>query len=321
MVSNTVLSAVASLIKYLEGHISKTEVVNNLESIATPDALEVIPHIEALHATIKSHKDVDLGELTGLIKELVSEAKLIPKDHMKMPEMKMADYTAQFKALQEAVVAVGKFVKDQKTVVEAPVVNVDAPNVNVAPPDLKPLQSDIKAVVEAIKKIIIPKNDNSAVEVLVSKSNDLLKKILEKPVGSGGGGGIASYVDSAGIVTQVKLSTQGSVPTDTKQGFIIQFASVSVNQAGDNAVVVAVANKRIKVLSAALVSGGTVGLKWRSATTDISGTMPLIANSGFVLPASSPGQGCYLQTAAGEALNINLSGGVQVSGHLTYYEE
>ena len=111
------------------------------------------------------------------------------------------------------------------------------------------------------------------------------------------------------------------VSSDLKVGKSVQFAPISVNQAGDNQIIAAVTNQSIKVLSVALVAGGTVNLKWRSATTDLSGAIPLIANSGFVLPASSPGQGNYLQTASGEALNINLSGGVQVSGHISYYEE
>ena len=213
--SSTVLSATASLIKYLEGHVTKTQVINQLESIATPDALEVIPHIEALHATIKAHKDVDLTELTSLMSQMVAEAKLIPKDLPKTEKQQFVDYSAQFKELGNAVKAVEGVIKAQKTVVEAPVVNVDAPTVNVAPPDLKPLQGGLKDVVSAIKKIVIPeyKTDNAKVEALITKSNKLLKELIDKPVSRGGGGGIVSYVNASGIATPVTLTTDGKIPT------------------------------------------------------------------------------------------------------------
>jgi len=215
--SNTVLSATASLIQYLEGHIQKSEVINQLTSIDTPDALEVIPYIEALHATIRAHKDTDLTELTKLMTDMLAETKAIPKDHMKMPEMKMVDYSDQLKSLKEAIIAVGQFVKDQKTVVEAPVVHVDAPNVNIPPTDLKPLQKDIKGVVDAIKKIIIPeyKTDNAKVEGLITKSNKLLKELIDKPVSSGGGGGgrATPYQDSNGVPAFVEL-INGKIPVD-----------------------------------------------------------------------------------------------------------
>ena len=53
--SDTVLSATMSLIKYLEGHTSKTLVVNQLKSINTPDALRIIPFLEKLDKTLQTH--------------------------------------------------------------------------------------------------------------------------------------------------------------------------------------------------------------------------------------------------------------------------
>lgn len=99
---------------------------------------------------------------------------------------------------------------------------------------------------------------------------------------------------------------------------VLKFTIISASTGADNLVVAAVTGKQIKVQSVVLVASGTVSVKWRSNTTDISGAMPLVANSGFVLPSGSSN---YFETAVGEALNINLSGAVAVNGHISYTEE
>ncbi len=106
-----------------------------------------------------------------------------------------------------------------------------------------------------------------------------------------------------------------------KNGKTVLFAKVDTATGGDTQVVAASVGNKIKLLSCKLVSSGTVSTKWRSGTTDLEGANPLVANSGYILPASSPGQGHYLETAVNTALNINLSGAVQVSGHISYYLE
>jgi hypothetical protein len=123
------------------------------------------------------------------------------------------------------------------------------------------------------------------------------------------------------LVYNQSTGTLDRATGDLRGANTIKFASISASASGDNTVISLVSAKKIKVLSVILVASGTVSVKWRSNTTDISGAMPLVANSGFVLPASSPGQGHYFETAAGQALNINLSGAVAVNGHISYYEE
>ncbi len=214
-VSDTVLSATSSLIKYLEGHTTKTQVVNQLKTIGTPDALKVIPEIKALHETLKNRKSTDLSEVTRLMQGILDESKKIPKELPKAEKQQFVDYTKQFAALSEAIKAVGEIVKAQELVAEAPIVNVPETKVNVAAPDLKPLQTGLKDVVSAVKKIVIPehKTDNKAVEKLLTASNKLLKGILEKPVSSGGGGGgrATPYQDSAGVPAFVELDN-GAIP-------------------------------------------------------------------------------------------------------------
>jgi len=97
----------------------------------------------------------------------------------------------------------------------------------------------------------------------------------------------------------------------------VKFAVISESSSGDNEVVPAVSGRMILVLNYTVMSNGTVSIKWRSATTDISGLLPLIANVG-ASPAFSPVG--HFRTAEGEALNLNLSGAVAVGGHLAYVE-
>lgn len=113
----------------------------------------------------------------------------------------------------------------------------------------------------------------------------------------------------------------GDVNASLKNNATIKFASVSVSTSGDNTIVTAVTGVKIKVLSVLLVASGNVSVKWVSNTTDLTGAMPLVVNSGFVLPASSPGAGHYFETAVGQGLKLNLSSAVAVNGHISYYEE
>ncbi len=98
---------------------------------------------------------------------------------------------------------------------------------------------------------------------------------------------------------------------DTQQTAIINTAA-----SGDTAVVAAVAGKRIRVINYVLTAAGVVSVKFRSATTDLTGAMPFAANGGIAAAGAQPGY--WVQTAAGEALNLNLSAAAQVSGHITY---
>lgn len=233
--SDTVLSATMSLIKYLEGHTSKTLVVNQLKSINTPDALRVIPFLEKLDKTLQTHENTDLTEITSVMKSILDETKKIPKELPKEKEEQFIDYTKQLSSLSDAIKAVEKVVKAQKLIAEAPIVNVPETNVHVDAPDLKPLQSGLEDIVNAVSKIVIPeyKTDNSGVEELIKKSNKLLKELIDKPVSSGGGGGRATpYADSAGIPAFVTL-TDGSVPVSS--GLIpVRFDQISFSNADGN---------------------------------------------------------------------------------------
>lgn len=84
---------------------------------------------------------------------------------------------------------------------------------------------------------------------------------------------------------------------------------------GANQLVAAEPGARYRVLSAAVVATTTVSVKFQSGTTDITGTFPLGANGGFVLPFNEHG---WFETNVNEALNINLSGAVSTGVQLQY---
>lgn len=90
---------------------------------------------------------------------------------------------------------------------------------------------------------------------------------------------------------------------------------VNTSALGSTAVVAAIAGKSIRVVSAAIVTTLANNVKFLSASTDISATWPLGANGGIVLPYNDHG---WVQTAEGEALNINLSVATATGVHIEY---
>lgn len=211
----TIVKSFKSLVVYLDHKVTKTEVINQLEQIGTPDAIHVVNAVNELHKTLKTHQNTDLTEITSVMRELLDEAKQIPKSQVEIPEHQVVDYSGSFKSLESAVKGIEEVVKGQKLVAEAPVVNVPETSVHVEAPDLKPLQDDIKDVVTAVKDIVIPeyKTDNTEVEKLLKKSNKLLNELLDKPVSSGGGGGrVSPYEDSSGNPSFVRL-VNGAIPS------------------------------------------------------------------------------------------------------------
>lgn len=101
--------------------------------------------------------------------------------------------------------------------------------------------------------------------------------------------------------------------------YTVKRAVINASANGDNTVVAAVAGKKLVVLEYGYVTGGTVQVKWRSATagTDLSGAKPFAANGGEVRPYSPVG---WVETVAGQALVLNLNAAVQVGGELSYIE-
>jgi hypothetical protein len=101
----------------------------------------------------------------------------------------------------------------------------------------------------------------------------------------------------------------------------IEIKRVVVDDAlsGDNEIVAAVTGKKIRVLSGCLVATGAVTVRFESGAggTALTGQMSLAANQDLVLGFDPLG---HFETAAGQALNLELGGAVSVDGWLNYIE-
>lgn len=83
----TMVQAFNALIKYMDGKTTKTEVVNQLKSISTPDVDKVVQAVSKLDKDILSNK-LDLKPVTDALNGMKRELGLIPKSLPKIPEQK-----------------------------------------------------------------------------------------------------------------------------------------------------------------------------------------------------------------------------------------
>jgi hypothetical protein len=97
-------------------------------------------------------------------------------------------------------------------------------------------------------------------------------------------------------------------------------APITAAAAGDNAVVPSVTGKKIRVRGFALYNGVATGqnAKWRSGTTDITGLLYGAAAIGLIGAAQAPANDFLFETAAGQALNLNLSAATVTGGWVVY---
>lgn len=228
------------------------------------------------------------------MKQIISEIKVeipkidVPKAevNVKIPEIKVPEAK----------------VKVDIPEIKIPQIKVPRPEVKVNIPKQPQQKIDTKEIVDAISTMRFPEEMKLRGLDRGNPMPVLMVGIDGNPVSfMGGGGGRVSFPKRP--------------PT---QSAIIDTAS-----SGDNTIVSAVSNKRIKVLSYFIVTGGAVDCRWKSgSSTNLSGAMPFVANTGI---ASGEGDkqsdSPLLYTAIGEALVLNLSDAVQVSGHVSYYLE
>jgi hypothetical protein len=96
------------------------------------------------------------------------------------------------------------------------------------------------------------------------------------------------------------------------------FAKIVASSSGATTVISAVSGKKIVVLAMAISANAAVNVKWQShvTPTDLTGLLYCGGQGdGEVLPFNPVG---WFETVAGEALDINLSAGTAVGGHITY---
>lgn len=146
----------------------------------------------------------------------------------------------------------------------------------------------------------------------------------------------STYVDLAVLdnggygVIPVIVSNATQVYGDIKElsGYIVdayagevqvKLASISAASSGDNTIVAAVADKKIRVLACVLSASNQVNAYFRSGTAgdQKSGIMYMAQYGGAVRDHNPHG---WFETDAGDALVLNLSGAVAVGGEITYIE-
>lgn len=220
---DTVINAFNTLIRFIDGKTTKTEVVNQLKSISTPDVDKVVTAISKLDKDILANK-LDIKPLEQGLNSLKRELSLIPKSLPKIPEQKDKVAVTNLKEIKLDTTPIEKAIKALKLDVDvkAPIINVDAPN-------LKPLQDVMLDIIKAISKIELPEVPTTDLKTLeteakttnkkLDEANKHLKKIVDKPVGGGGGGGGngTPYQDSSGTFQYVQLQG-GSIPVVNPDG-------------------------------------------------------------------------------------------------------
>lgn len=138
-IEQTIVRSFAEIIKYLEGHTTKTEVINQLKSIGTPDVDKVVAAVNALDSTIRSTQAVDTSKLEKALQSVSLDAVRVTN---------LSDLEKRLDAITKAV----------KAIKLDPTINVKAPEskVTVKPQSLEPLQAAMLEVVQAVRDIDIP---------------------------------------------------------------------------------------------------------------------------------------------------------------------
>lgn len=133
------------------------------------------------------------------------------------------------------------------------------------------------------------------------------------------------------VIGKASMGQDTNVLYDGIAPLAVKSFTIACGASGDNVLMSAVANKRIRVLSLFLAAakGATaaVGIFWKSSGgTAISGNAThaipvdktgMLGPSGFSLPFSPAG---HFETLAGEALVVNLDASQAVMGHGKYVE-
>jgi hypothetical protein len=138
---------------------------------------------------------------------------------------------------------------------------------------------------------------------------------------------ILGWDDTNKNLVPVAVDSNGRLQVDTQDRatptITVQRAQISAASSGDNTIVAAAAGVKTKVLGLFLIGAGDVDVRFESGAggTALTGVVSLAADgNGYVLPIAPPGYH-WIETAANAVLNLELSGAVQVSGSIVYYQE
>ena len=219
------VKSIQLLIDFIEGHTTRSVVVNQIRGFATSDDIDrATGALNALHDTLKTHENTDVSPVVDALNKAVFQLEQIPKEQKDIVIPEQKDYSEQLEKFIAVAESIVEAVNAQETNVEAPVVNVDAPNVQVEAPDLKPLAKELdkalsksfKAAVGAIKpakptdlKPVVTEQQKT------TKAIDKLYKLMhDNPFGGGGGGGggaVQAY-DTNGVLRNITAIESTTTP-------------------------------------------------------------------------------------------------------------
>jgi hypothetical protein len=121
------------------------------------------------------------------------------------------------------------------------------------------------------------------------------------------------------LIGRVSASAETSTVYNGTTALTPKFAVIDHATSGNNTIVTAVADKKIRVHQCVLNVAADVTIRFESGAdgTALSGQFQVKAGSGFVLPFSPMG---WFETGVNTLLNLELSGAVSVDGVLGYTE-
>lgn len=149
----TNLTGFVKLIEFLDGHTTKAEITNHLDSIKTPDVKEVVSKLEEVKKEIKD-KSIDISPLQKCLEQIEVQLSTLPRT---FPE--------QEKVEEVRVSNLEKF--DTQPIVDAInslELNVDAPVINTEKVDLNPVQETLRELLNAVMGIELPETKSPFIE-------------------------------------------------------------------------------------------------------------------------------------------------------------
>lgn len=209
-------------------------------------------------------------------------------------------------------------------------VTLQATDIEIGAVEIKDGATDTRAQVKAanaaaaatdeVLKVQPIAADGSKTVPVTDNGGSLTVDSAQLPAALSGSGNLKAAVAEALPAGTNNIGDVDVASLPTGQGKTLKFAVVDAALSGDNTIVAAVASNKIKVVSYVLVASSAVSVRLKSgAATNLSGAMSLAA-SGGVSAVGQPSSH-LLETAVNTALVLNLSAAVQVSGHISYFEE
>jgi hypothetical protein len=130
-------------------------------------------------------------------------------------------------------------------------------------------------------------------------------QLIKLLFGGDGAGTMASETDPYPTIARPYLPTVARCNS----------SAINVAGSGDNQLLAGTGGQTIRVWKFWLVAAAAVSLKFRDGTTDLHPAIALVAGGSWLLDLDGEP---WFVTAAGNALNLNLSAAVQVSGRWYY---